>query len=235
MRLTRMGNQGHHYEQAFEQYLRARRVPFVSVEAARRILTGGEPAGVLRADGTGLKGFDCVVYGEHENLLIEVKGRRILPRKGRVKGASASRADEQGTPVTPGTPPPAGRMECWTTLADLASLQQWEQRFGPGFAAAIVFVYWCEGEPPGVLYQEVFEYRKRWYALRAVRVQAYVSCMRVRSPKWGTVDLAQADFERISQPFAPTSHFPLRRGASVDVGVGLLGRASEGLLPREHR
>jgi hypothetical protein len=126
-------------------------------------------------------------------------------------------------------------MECWTTLADLTSLQQWEQRFGPGFVAAIVFVYWCEGEPPGALYQDVFEFRKRWYALRAVRVQQYVSCMRVRSPKWGTVDLAPSDFARISQPFAPGSHFPLRRGASVDVGAGLLGRASEGNLPRESR
>ncbi len=232
-----MANLGHHYEQAFEQYLRARRVPFVSVEAARRILTGGEAPGAFRAEGTGLKGFDCVVYGEHENLLIEVKGRRILPRKGRGResAAEAASGSEGGTPVSMGAPPPAGRMECWTTLADLTSLQQWEQRFGPGFVAAIVFVYWCEGEPPSALYQEVFEFRKRWYALRAVRVQQYVSCMRVRSPKWGTVDLAPSDFARISQPFAPGSHFPLRRGASVDVGAGLLGRASEANLPRESR
>jgi hypothetical protein len=203
-------------------------VPFVSIEAARRILAGGEAPGSFRADGTGLKGFDCVVYGDSENLLVEIKGRRILPRKGRSRATKQASSNEGETPVSLGEPPPPGRMECWTTLADLASLRQWEQRFGPPFIAAIVFVYWCEGEPPGALYQEVFEFRKRWYALRAVRVQHYMSAMRVRSPKWGTVDLSPDDFARLSQPFAPTAHFPLRRGASVDVGANVFARAREG-------
>jgi hypothetical protein len=42
-----------------------------------------------------------------------------------------------------------------------------------------------------------------WYALRAITLDAYAGAMRVRSPRWGTVDLPRADFERLSQPFAP--------------------------------
>ena len=224
-----MGHSGQHYEQAFEQYLRVCRVPFVSVEQARRVLAGGAEPGAWRSGSDGLKSFDCVVYGEQENLLLEVKGRRIAPRKGRSVKSSASQASAEGTPITIGTPPPPGRLECWTTMADLTSLQQWEQKFGKPFVAAIVFVYWCEGEPPGALYQEVFEYRKRWYALRAIRVSDYVRAMRVRSPKWGTVDLAPAEFEKLSQPFAPATPYPLKRMGNVDVGRGILGRAREGL------
>lgn len=225
-----MGHDGQHYEQAFEQYLRVRKIPFVSIEQARRILAGGDDPSNWRVTSDGLKSFDCVIYGDQENLLVEVKGRRIAPRKGRVAPRTTQTANSEGTPITLGVPPPPGRLECWTTLADIASLQRWEQRFGSPFTAVVVFVYWCEGEPPSALYQEVFEFRKRWYALRAIRVSDYVRAMRVRSTKWGTVDLAPTDFEQLSQPFAPSSPHAIARNANIDIGRGLLGKARDSHL-----
>ncbi len=166
-----------HYELAFDRYLRDRRVPHVCVDEARRLLL---PTGDATAN---LKFFDYVIYGENENLLVELKGRRLVPTRA-------------GT---------ASRLECWATEDDLTSLQRWEALFGPPFAAVIVFVYWCDAQPEGALFEEVFESAGRWYAPRVVHVREYAACMRTRSPRWRTVDLAQADFDRISRPFVPPS------------------------------
>jgi hypothetical protein len=177
-----------HYERVFDRYLRARRVPHVCVDEARRLLLPVDRP----APSSTLKFFDYVIYGGAENLLVELKGRRL--------GASTRGAGgAKGVGLGPST-----RLECWITLDDLTSLQRWEALFGPPFAAVILFVYWCEVEPPGALFQEVFEVDDRWYALRAVRMRDYAAHMRVRSPRWRTIDLLQADFERISHPFAPT-------------------------------
>ncbi|MCB9844991.1 MAG: HYExAFE family protein [Phycisphaeraceae bacterium] len=161
-----------HYEQAFEAFLRDRRIPYVSVDDARKSLL---PGGV--GEPGSLKSFDYVLYGEVENLLVEVKGRRV-------GGAVGSRR----------------RLENWVTAEDLRSLTAWEGLFGPGFAAALVFVYWCEGQPPDGLFQEVIDWRDRWYAVRVMRLADYVPHAKVRSRKWGTVDLPREAFERLSHP-----------------------------------
>jgi hypothetical protein len=205
----------HHYEQAFEHYLRSRRIPYVSVNEAKKALL---PEGArLRRGAEGgasppaLKSFDFVVYGEDENLLLDVKGRRIPRRGGRRVGAS-----------------PRGRLESWVTLDDIESMRSWEGLFGEGFAAAFVFVYWCDEQPPDGLYQEIFERHGRWYAVRAVRLDEYLGAMRTRSARWRTVHVPTAAFERISMPFCPpgserggeapaTALHPL--GASVESGA----------------
>ena len=106
----------HHYEQAFEAYLRANRIPYVAVDEARkallpesaklRVSEGGDPA-TDRA----LKSFDLVVYapssvvgdpGEASNLLVDIKGRKVAQRKGQA-------------PLSP------GRLESWVTEDDIAS------------------------------------------------------------------------------------------------------------------
>ncbi len=67
-----MAQRRHHYERAFEAYLRERRIPYVAVNEARKALL---PHGArLRLDGAGdagpdLKSFDFVVYGENTNML----------------------------------------------------------------------------------------------------------------------------------------------------------------------
>lgn len=186
-----MAQRRFHYERAFEDYLRTRRIPYVAVDEARKTLL---PEGsVLRVRDAGaegesaeaLKSFDFVIYGDSGSLLVDVKGRKV----------GASRRSGQL----------AGRLESWVTMEDVESLRTWERLFGAGFEAAFVFVYWCDVQPPDSLFQEVLDHRGVWYALRAVSLREYREHMKVRSPRWGTVDIPKGVFERISQAFAPPS------------------------------
>src|SRR5690606_37424345 len=173
-----MAQRQHHYEQAFEHYLRARRVPYVAVDEARKTLLPGR-AGPAPS----LKSFDFVVYGAGENLLVDIKGRKISRAPGRGAGWS--------------------RLQSWVTLEDVEALRTWRGLFGAGFEAAFVFAFWCAEQPPDGLFQEVFAHRDRWYAVRVVTLPDYEANMRVRSERWGTVHLPAAAFERVSRPFCP--------------------------------
>lgn len=195
-----MAQRRHHYERAFEQYLRAARVPYISVDEARKALLPDNarlryervpaaasvraeaprattPGAGGPADDAALKSFDFVIYGEGVNLLVEVKGRRI-----------SGKAQQ------------TGRLEAWVTRDDVESLLAWERLFGEGFSSAFIFLYWCEAQPPDALFEEIFDDRGRWYAIRGCRVADYAARMKVRSPRWGTVDLSRQDFDAISGP-----------------------------------
>jgi len=182
-----MAQRRHHYERAFEHYLRVTRAPYVAVDEARKALLP-EKARLEVGEGGGtpaaLKSFDFVVYGDGANLLVEIKGRKI-PRRARPGGTAR------------------GRLECWVSKDDVSALRVWRRLFGPEFEPVFVFVYWCDEHPPDGLFQEVFAYQGRWYAVRAVSLDDYAAEMKVRSPRWGTVDLPAAVFERLSRPFRP--------------------------------
>ncbi|QOJ00441.1 MAG: HYExAFE family protein [Phycisphaeraceae bacterium] len=200
-----MAQRRHHYEHAFEAYLRARKVPYVAVDEAKKaILPDGAPleVRVVDADGAGkpaaLKSFDFVIYGHGTNLLVEVKGRKIARRALAI--------------TSPASATTRGRLETWVTADDIESLTAWGRLFGPEFTPAFLFVYWCDEQPPDALFEEVFEHRGRWYALRAITLDEYRSAMKVRSLRWRTVHLPAAAFDRLSRPFAPareTSHASL--------------------------
>ena len=180
-----MSRRRQHYETAFENYLRLHRVPFISVDEARRsLLPEGASLRLEGADGRStLKSFDAVIYDEPSNYLIDVKGRKI-PQK---KGGGASSASRS-------------RLQTWVTEDDIRSLTEWESLFGPGFRSAFVFLYWCEAPPPDGLFLEVFDDRGRWYAPRVVLLRDYVQRMRSRSTRWRTVHLSTGDFDEISRP-----------------------------------
>lgn len=176
-----MAQRRFHYERALEAYLRERRVPYVAVNEAKKALLPKGAELALHGDGgkTSLKGFDFVVYGHGSSLLLEAKGRR-LPRL-RLK---------DGTPAK-------ARLESWVTLDDVESLGAWAGLFGDAFEPVFVFVYWCDDVPPDGLFSEVFEHGGRWYTLRCVTLGDYKAHMKTRSPKWGTVNLPTAAYERL--------------------------------------
>lgn len=123
-----------------------------------------------------LKSFDFVVYGASGgNLLVDVKGRKHSGRSNR-------------------------QLDSWVTEGDIADMLRWEQVFGSGFRATLVFVYWCAVQPPDALFQEIFMHRERWYALLAVDVRTYQQRMKVRSEKWKTVHVPADAFGRITEP-----------------------------------
>lgn len=168
-----MGQRRHHGEQAFECYLRRRGIAFLSVNEARQSLIGSAPGS---DDGIALKSFDYVVYGSRGNLLVEVKCRRLGLGQG------------------------AARTPCWVTREDVESLGVWEALFGPQFSACLVFLYWSDVTPPGKPEEAAFKCGGRWYSHRAVPVREYAALMRVRSPRWRTVHLPAAAFDRVSGP-----------------------------------
>src|SRR6478752_6364042 len=97
-----MAQRRHHYEHAFEGYLRARRIPYVAVDEARKALLpeahqlkliapGGEAGQPSRA--LALKSFDFVIYGQGSNVLVEIKGRRVARRAGRLGGSAVGRLE----------------------------------------------------------------------------------------------------------------------------------------------
>lgn len=122
-----------------------------------------------------LKSFDFVVYSKTGvNLLADVKGRQMRGKSG------------------------AGSFQTWTTKQDVDDLLQWEQVFGEGFRAVLVFVYWID--PPLVPERGMFQHGDRWYWMFGVELQEYRQYMRQRSAKWETVSLPLADFRSLARP-----------------------------------
>jgi len=63
-----MALRGNHYDVAFEEFLRARRTPYVAVDETRRALL----------EQASLKSMDFIVYSPNSvNLLVDVKGRKF--------------------------------------------------------------------------------------------------------------------------------------------------------------
>ena len=195
-----MAQRRFHYEQAFEHYLRANRIPYVAVDEAKKALlpactgaTGGvgEDVGGLAGSaganaggnvGGAIKSFDFVVYAEARNLLVDVKGRMF--------GSASSRSSLSNR-----------RFESWVTLEDIDGLQQWQELFGGDFEAVFVFAYCLRQQPPDALFESVLSHGGRWYALREVNLADYRRHMVRRSEKWGTVHIPAKAYGRISRPF----------------------------------
>lgn len=164
-----MANRANHYEAAFEAYIRARRVPCVAVDEAKRAVSGAE----------GLKNPDFLLYpGGGPNLVVEVKGKRGKDGTGRRK------------------------WENWVTTDDLDGLARWQEMFGPGFRAVLVFAY---AEPlqafPLPKDGGAFEFRNRDYRFWAVGLDDYVQHLRSRGPAWKAVAMARKEFRARVRPF----------------------------------
>lgn len=187
-----MAQRRFHYEQAFEHYLRANRVPYVAVDEAKKALMPAPAPGrgktatqsTVDVPSSGaLKSFDFVVYAPQRNLLVDVKGRMF------------------GT-ANPSTPQSNRRYESWVTQDDVDSLNHWQRLFGSDFTAMFVFAYCLRQQPPDALFEELFAFGERWYALREVTLADYERAMVQRSGKWQTVHVPGPDFARISRPFS---------------------------------
>lgn len=195
-----MAQRRFHYEQAFEQYLRANGLPYVAVDEARKALdAGGGPHGLDAATtpfGTAvpLKSFDFIVYTQQRNLLVDIKGRHV---RGRLR--------------------PGRRLENWVTREDVASIMRWEALFGDGFEAVFVFAYAFDMQPPDGWFEEVIVAgptsgpadQRRWYALEEVCVSTYRRHMVDRSGRWQTVEVPQPTMQQLTRPLA------VRRSAST--------------------
>ena len=122
-----------------------------------------------------LKSFDFVVYNKTgRNLLVAIKGRQHRSKSGR------------------------GALQTWATVQDVADLLQWQEVFGEGFTAVLLFVFWID--PPLTPEPGMFAFRDRWYVMLAINATEYRDHMRRRSAKWETVAIPQADFHSLARP-----------------------------------
>lgn len=167
-----MAQRRNHYDAAFEAFLRERKLPYVAVDESRRALL----------DRASLKSMDFLVYapGGRKNLLVDVKGRRFPPARCRTPGSRT--------------------WETWATAEDITSLLTWQQVFGGGFRAVLIFAYelgsilWTQEFP------QIHAFRGQTYAYFGVWVDEYRLEMKTRSASWGTVALSQAAFRRLRFP-----------------------------------
>ncbi|HWB20809.1 MAG TPA: HYExAFE family protein [Phycisphaerales bacterium] len=203
-----MAQRRFHYEKAFEHYLRANRVPYVAVDEARKalmphddVMKGDDPLSGSEG-GVSLKSFDFVVYASTGSLLVDVKGRLFGSRK--LDPCSFTRR----------------RMENWVTQDDVSSMKHWERLFGEGFTGTFVFVYALAQQPPDALFEEIFEFDSRWYALRSIALASYVRHMTVRSQSWRTVQMPADAFGALSSSFSVRNG---RGGAPREARCGTTG------------
>ena len=121
-----------------------------------------------------LKQLDFVVAAGARTLLIDVKGRRVSTRR----------------------PAP----ENWITGDDVRSLETWQAQFGRDAEALLGFVYELPSAAETTRFRDHCAFDGRHYGFLAVPVDNYRRHMKVRSPRWGTVDLPRESFRRLARP-----------------------------------
>lgn len=147
--------------------------------------------------GQGVKNPDFLLYpGWALNLVVEVKGKRGKDRRGRRP------------------------WENWVTTDDLDGLARWQELFGPGFRALLVFAY-AEPPLPFPLPRQngAFEFRGLEYRFWGVGLDDYVRHLRSRGPAWKAVAMARAEFRRRVRPLVewlPMSYQSPRRPRSLE-------------------
>lgn len=119
-----------------------------------------------------LKSPDFVVYSPRwGNLVVDVKGRQC-----------------------PGPGQKGRRWENWATADDIDSLLRWQQVFGPGFRAALVFAYDLPAGTERPDLPVMWRHRGHDYSFFGVWVADYQREMRTRSPRWSTVWVPSAGY-----------------------------------------
>jgi hypothetical protein len=165
------------YEAAFEGYLKTNGLCYVGIDEGRRAFLGEMP----------VKNLDFIVLGAcGSRLLVDVKGRKF-----------------------PGGPSDKPRYvwENWATQDDLTGLRRWTEVFGNGYVPLLLFMYQIGPTvelPADTL--DVWTFREQLYLLRAVTLDEYLAHMKVRSPKWATVNLPGPAYRTLARPFRHFTH-----------------------------
>ncbi len=189
-----MVKRSNHYEAAFEAYLRDHGIPYVAVDEARRTVIlpdtpshdtarGGSTAQTqvtAPAAATTLKSLDFIVSPPGAmRLLVDVKGRRF---------PSGQRNPQY--------------WRNWTTNDEVRSLAHWEDIFGDGFLAVLVFAYHVTGGLAPLPEEELFQHGGELYGFVAVRLSDYISFARPLSARWDTVTMPRAQFRAYGSGFS---------------------------------
>jgi hypothetical protein len=128
-----------------------------------------------------LKSMDFIVYSPRSpNLLVDVKGRRFPSG-----GADAGH-----------------KWENWATAEDVPALLRWQQVFGTGFRAMLIFAYHVVHDRVRGEFEQLFDFRERTYAFYGVWADQYRDAMQARSASWQTVSLPSRAFRELRLPIS---------------------------------
>ena len=159
------------YEQAFECFLTENKLPFIWIDQSKCLEYSDGP----------VKNFDFLVNPESDSpILIELKGRTF-------KGTSL--AGLKG-------------LDGWATFEDVQSLSHWWTQFRKQTSAAAFFVFAfrfanIDIETDG---WDVYDYSGEQFLFMAIPLQKYADTMKIRSPKWQTVNLFMENFRKQAIP-----------------------------------
>lgn len=133
--------------------------------------------------GARVKSFDFLVYRKPgETWLVDIKGRKF-----------------------PYDSPSQRRYwENWVTEDDLDGLKQWEEVFGQGFTAMIVFAYHLLGPVDRQPTPHVHPFRDAYYSFMFIPAAVYAQHARKRSAKWRTVTMPTRKFRELAKPIQIT-------------------------------
>jgi hypothetical protein len=81
-------------------------------------------------------------------------------------------------------------------------MARWEELFGPRFAALFVFAYHVLGDRSPLPLEELFPFRKQYYAFIAIRLDHYLSWQKPLNAKWDTVTVRTSKFRELARPAA---------------------------------
>jgi len=204
-----MVKRSNHYEVAFEAYLRDHGIAYVAVNEARRTVVAqagglkhGEAGGVQHGEAGGvqhgavtaktaqaaagqelttLKSLDFIVSPSSgaSRLLVDVKGRRF----------PSGVANPQ-------------YWRNWTTNDEIRSLAHWEELFGAGFTATLVFAFHVTGDRSPLPENDLYQHAGELYGFVAVRLADYISFARPLSSRWDTVTMPRAMFRSYGCSFS---------------------------------
>jgi len=126
-----------------------------------------------------LKSFDFVVYSAAgANLLVDVKGRKFpYVSRGRKR-----------------------YWENWVEQDDLTALARWQEIFGAGFQAVLVFAYLLGDPGEAAKFVDVHLFRQEFYGFLAVPCELYGDHSRLRSPSWRTFSMPTGLVRELAAP-----------------------------------
>jgi hypothetical protein len=129
--------------------------------------------------GTRVKSFDFLVYYERgRTWIVDIKGRKFP-------------YDTDGQ---------KRYWENWVTREDIEGLTRWQETFGDGFVAMLVFAYLLlcpeERAPTG----HVHTFKEQRYAFMCVSLDDYRRECRRRSCKWDTLSMPMGRFRKLIEP-----------------------------------
>ncbi len=185
-----MARRDQHYENAFQDYLRSRGIPYVSVNEQRQAIFSGQK----------VKSFDFLVYpGGASHWIVDVKGRKF------------PYLDPEGG---------KRYWENWVVNEDLDGMQEWQGVFGEDYEAYFLFTYLLDGPPDRWPDGQPHAFNSRLYAFWAVRLEDYERHARRRSDRWGTFTVPAGIFREIAQPLETLLYYPARiaRGPANETG-----------------